>query len=552
MIRRPVRFILPLLFLFLILPPALRALAAGESSGGRLPAEDTAQSGEIPTAPVVIDGRVLFRLRGITAFPAEKRATLIASRIKAVAADPSIAVDSLRLEEESGITTILAGKERIIGIVDADALVEGVDRQILARVQLTRIGEAITDWRSDRDPSVLKRHLLYALGATVGILLVLWIGYRLYSRLNIRLEERVKSRVQDVRIQKFSLLKRDQLIRILMSMITLLWAGIIVLGGYLYLHGVLSLFPWTRGFANRLFNILLDPVKTIALGLVAAIPDLVFLLVLFFITRYVLKLVRLFFASVAEEKVSLSGFEAEWAWPTFRLIRVMLVAFALVIAYPYIPGSETGAFKGISIFIGVLFSLGSSSIIGNLIAGYTMTYRRAFKVGDRIRIGEHVGDVMQSRLLVTYLRTPKNEEVVIPNSVILAGEIVNYSTLADQQGLILHTTVGIGYETPWRQVEAMLLEAATRTEGLLPEPFPFVQQKALGDFCVTYELNVYCAVPQAMNRLYSELHRSILDVFNEYGVQIMTPAYEGDPEKPKVVPKEQWYAAPAKEPGKAS
>jgi small-conductance mechanosensitive channel len=170
-------------------------------------------------------------------------------------------------------------------------------------------------------------------------------------------------------------------------------------------------------------------------------------------------------------------------------------------------------------------------------------------VGDRIRVGDVLGDVVAMRQQVTLLRTPKNEEVIIPSSMILSSHVINYSSLAREKGLILHTTVGIGYETPWRQVEAMLIEAANRAEGLLREPPPFVLQKSLGDFCVTYEINVYCDRPQEMAKLYTALHRNILDVFNEHGVQIMTPAYEGDPEQPKVVPKEQWYAAPAKAPG---
>jgi len=197
------------------------------------------------------------------------------------------------------------------------------------------------------------------------------------------------------------------------------------------------------------------------------------------------------------------------------------------------------------VFLGIILSIGSSSVISNMIAGYTMTYRRAFKVGDRVRIGEVLGEVTEMRVMVTHVRSTKNEEVVIPNSTILQTHVINYSTLARQHGLILHTTVGIGYETPWRQVEAMLLLAAERTPGLRREPPPYVLQKGLGDFCVTYEINAYCDQPQLMLKLYTALHQNILDVFNEYGVQIMTPAYEGDPEQPKVVPREQWFAKPA-------
>jgi small-conductance mechanosensitive channel len=202
----------------------------------------------------------------------------------------------------------------------------------------------------------------------------------------------------------------------------------------------------------------------------------------------------------------------------------------------------------VSLFLGIIFSLGSSSVIASVIAGYTMTYRQAFKVGDRIQVNDLVGDVVEMRLLVTRLRTVKNEEIVVPNSLILNSHVMNYSTLAHSRGLILHTTVGIGYETPGQQVEAILRVAAARTRGLLQEPPPFVLQKSLGDFAVTYELNVYCDHPQAIERLYTALHQNILDVFNEYGIQIMTPAYEGDPEQPKVVPKGQWFMAPAANP----
>jgi small-conductance mechanosensitive channel len=278
---------------------------------------------------------------------------------------------------------------------------------------------------------------------------------------------------------------------------------------------------------------------------VAAIPGIVFLAMLFAITRYLLKIIRLFFDAIAKGTVKLATFEAEWAWPTYRLIRLMVLALAVIVGYPYIPGSSSDAFKGVSLFLGVIFSLGSTSIMANILAGYTMTYRRAFRVGDRVKIGAHVGDVVDVRLMVTRLRTPKNEEVVIPNSLILNGEVTNYSQAARDQSVVLHTAVGIGYETPWRQVEAMLLAAAERTPGLMREPPPFVLQQSLGDFCITYELNVHCNQPQQMPALYSRLHQNILDVFNEYGVQIMTPAYVADPLQPKVVPKEQWHLPPA-------
>jgi small-conductance mechanosensitive channel len=275
------------------------------------------------------------------------------------------------------------------------------------------------------------------------------------------------------------------------------------------------------------------------------LPSLLFLLVLVIVVRIVLRILRLYFSALGSGSVQHENFAPEWAAPTYRLVRVGVIAFAIVVAYPYIPGSDSDAFKGLSIFAGVLLSIGSSSFIANSIAGYALVYRRLFAIGDRVRIGEAAGEVMEMKMQVTRLRTIKNEEVIVPNSTILNSAVTNYSALARSRGLILHTTIGIGYETPWRQVEGMLLMAAARTAGLLTDPSPFVLQKLLGDFCVTYELNVHVSDANDMAGKYHALHANILDVFNEYGVQIMTPAYEGDPAEPKVVPKARWYQEPS-------
>jgi len=308
---------------------------------------------------------------------------------------------------------------------------------------------------------------------------------------------------------------------------------------------LLEQFPATRPLGVQFFSLLMEPLRSMGRTLVAELPSLLFLAVLFLLVRFSLRGLRLLSDAVAQETVAFTGFEPEWARPTYNLTRLVIVFIALVVAYPYIPGSESDAFRGLSILFGVMLSLGSSSAVSNMVAGYMLLYRRAFKVGDRVKIGSSVGDVMDMDVQITRLKTVKNEEVIIPNSQILNAEVVNYSSLAARDGLILYTTVGIGYEVPWRQVEAMLIEAAKRTEGLLQNPPPFVNQKNLADFAVNYELNVYCVEAKAMIMLYSELHRNIQDVFNEYGVQIMTPSYVADPEMPKIVPRDQWYAPPA-------
>jgi small-conductance mechanosensitive channel len=523
----------------------LIALATGYQARVTAQDPDAGQAGEPAVAPVLLDGDTLFSVRGISSYPAERRAGRIAEAIREFAANRTLPAESLTVEETSLGTILTAGGKRLLALVDADAGLEGVSRGVLAEAYRQRIAAAVTEYRREREPAVLWRNAGRAALATLGLVLALWVASRLLRRLRGALDRRYGARISDVQFHSFEIVRAEQLWHALHRAINVLAVVIGLIAVYLYLNYVLLLFPWTRGLGHNLFAILLRPLTTLGAGIVRYLPDLVFLAVLALFTRWLVKLVRLFFRRVADGTITLAGFDRDWAIPTERILRLLLIAFALVIAYPYIPGSGSEAFKGISLMLGLVFSLGSSSVIGNMIAGQSLAFRRAFKVGDRVKIGEHIGEVTDIRLLTTFLRSPKNEQIVIPNSNILNSDVVNFSTLARDSGLILHTIVGIGYETPWRQVEAMLLEAAARTPGLLREPPPFVLQKALGTFAVDYEINVYCDNTKGILLLYTALHRNILDVFNEYGVQIMTPAYEGDTEQPKVVARENWYLSPA-------
>ncbi len=500
---------------------------------------------ELPRAPVEIDGVVLFPVYGTTAFPAEARADAIAARIRALAKDPAFSPEALhRVDIDIG-TQILGGQVNVMTATETDARLEGLTRDEFAEACVRRIQQAIEEFRAARSPKRLLKAGLLALACTAATAAIAAFFFFLMRRLRSALERRLQERIEAVRIQSFELVRAERIQRGLRSIpraLTAVGIAVLVLA---YLQIVLGLFPWTRHVARRLGGWIVAPLQEMTDAVLAKIPDLIFLAILFLVVRILLKALRLFFEAVGRKEVVFEKFDPEWAEPTFKLVRLAVIAFAAVVAYPYIPGSSSEAFKGVSIFLGIVFSLGSSSAISNVIAGYTMTYRRAFRVGDRVRIGSVVGDVLQIRLQVTHLRTPKNEEVIVPNSTILNSEVVNYSTFARSPGLILHTKVGIGYETPWRQVEALLRLAAERTPGVEKDPPPFVLQEELGDFAVTYELNAYCHDALAMLAVSTALRRSILDLFNEYGVQIMTPAYEMDPGRPKTVPKDQWYAAPA-------
>jgi small-conductance mechanosensitive channel len=532
--------------------PLLALALSGSLLGWAVPGRAQQQSAgpadavlEEPTSPVVVDGVTLFQVRGVSVYPAAQRAAAIADRIGALAADRRVPVDSLVVREEPLGSVLAAGDRQLLAVVEQDAQVEGVARPVLAELYRRRIVDAVQRFRYDREPAVLWPAAAKGTAATLGFVLVLWLGLKLLRRGRRILDQRYRARVTAVQFQTIEIVRSEQLWQGLHRVLTALALLVSLVVGYVYLRYVLLLFPWTRQLGNRLSEVVLGPLAVLGLGAVGFIPDLIFLVILALLTRALLRVVHVFFGRIADGTLRMGDFDPDWAVPSDRIAKILIIAFSLVLAYPHLPGSGSEAFKGISLMIGLIFSLGSSSVIGNVIAGQSLAYRRAFKVGDRVKIGEHVGEVSQVRLLTTYLRSPKNEQIVIPNSTILNAEVVNFSTLAQEKGLILHTIVGIGYETSWRQVQAMLLQAAGRTSGLLRQPAPFVLQKALGTFAVDYELNAYCDTPHMMPLLYSALHSHIQDVFNEYGVQIMTPAYEGDPEQPKVVSPDHWYVEPA-------
>jgi small-conductance mechanosensitive channel len=504
------------------------------------------QPAQIDVADVKLDGRPLFRVRGVTSIPAKKRVKNVAERLRSAAEDTSLSSDSLRaVPGKDGRVEFYLGDRFLFALFDVDAEVESIPLATLADVVQFRVKAAIDAYREERTLRVVLRNIGAAIVQTLLLLAVLFGLRRLFGWLDQLVEVRLSRQIEALEQKSLKLVKARHIGGMLRKGMVALRVGLMALFVYVYLNSVLSLFPLTREIGELLLSLLVDPLITVGHGIVGYLPSLVFLAIVVTITRYALGSVRAFFGAIQRERIRLVNFEPEWALPTYRLVRLGVIAFAVVIAYPYIPGSGSDAFKGVSLFLGVLFSIGSTSVIANVVAGYTMTYRRAFRIGDRVQIGDTVGDVMEIRLLVTRLRSLKNEEIVIPNSVILNNNVVNYTALAGKSGLILHTTVGIGYEVPWRQVEAMLLMAAERTPGLLREPAPFVLQTGLGDFAVNYELNAYCGDASRMARLYSEMHRQIQDVFNEFGVQIMTPSYEADPPQPKLVSKEHWYEAPA-------
>ena len=491
-------------------------------------------------AAVKIDGKVLFNVRGIATFTGQQRAAIISKRIEKIAGNPSIHPDSIILIKGEDRYSIMAGRELVMNVYNVDAEMEGFSTIVLAEYIHQKVVSGIKSYREVRSTPELLKKSLYALLSAIILVMIMLGLFWILKKINIRLQNRFKEKIDSVDNVSHNLIRSNQLWKAIQIFFKTMKIIVIVVIVTIFLQYILGLFPWTNHVAVYTFELVLNPVMIIGESFVKFLPSLAFLIIIFFITRYLLKLIKLFFVGISQNGIVIKDFDPEWALPTFRILRVFIIAFAVIVAYPYIPGSESSAFKGVTVFLGVLFSLGSSSFIGNIIAGYSMTYRGAFKIGDRIKVDDLVGFVVEQKLLVTRLRSVKNEEIIIPNSVLLNSNIINFNTRANDLGVIIHTTVGIGYETPWRQVDAMLKLAADRTKGLMKQPEPFVLKQSLGDFAVNYEINAYCNDISRMHIFYTELHQNILDVFNENNVQIMTPAYEGDPEIPKVVPKDQW------------
>jgi len=498
--------------------------------------------------PVMLGDKILFYLTTeAEGHIIRRRAKEISKRIKKIADSTRFKVDSIKIDDFNGpITLITIGDEMLMGVLDQDASSKGKSRKQLATEYSKIIRTAIEKYRKARSLKRLIYGALYTVIATIVFIAILIIISKFKHKIDRRIDDRFKEWKKGIRIQSIEIVRAEHINKLLEGSLSGIHVILVLVFLYIYLELVLSFFPLTSPIAEQIFGYVLSPLTTIGSGFIEYIPNFIFIAVLILIVRYVLKAMKIVFLGIEKERVKIHGFYPEWAKSTYRIISFLVIAFSVVIAFPYIPGSGSLAFKGVSVFVGVLFSLGAQSAVSNVIAGFALTYRRAFLVGDRVKIADFTGDVLETRLQVTTLRTPKNEEIVVPNSMILNSHVINYSAKSREKGLILHTNITIGYDTPWRQVHGMLLMAAGRTPGLLAEPKPFVLQKSLDDFYVTYELNVYTDKPQRMAAFYSELHQNILDVFNEYGVQIMSPNYVADRAEPAIVPKDHWYDPPGK------
>ncbi len=388
------------------------------------------------------------------------------------------------------------------------------------------------------------KNLLIQIGLAILVLLIsgFIIKYvnQFFKFLSVRVLRFKGVYVKGISLRNYEFISEERLMQIVVVAVNILRIIFLIFLLYLTLPILFSIFPWTEGIANKLFEYVVNPISAVITAFVAYIPNMFKILVIFFVIRYLSRGVKFLAKEVEAEKLTLQGFYPDWALPTARILNFVLYAFMFVLIFPLLPGSDSPVFKGVTVFLGLLVSLGSSSAISNIVAGLVITYMRPYKIGDRVKIADTRGDIVEKNLLVTRVRTIKNELITVPNSQVLATATINYSdSSARSDGLIVHSTITIGYDVPWRKVHQLLIDAACTTPFIEENPKPFVLQTSLDDFYVSYQINGYTNMPAKQALIYSDLHAIIQDKFAQNGVEIMSPHYRANREGPDTTPKEE-------------
>ncbi len=441
--------------------------------------------------------------------------------------DPG-SIESISVHETAYSSDIVAGDVTILSITDVDAKLAGEkSRQTLAKAISERLKHALLkDIQDHSIPNVLVA-IANTASATIALLVCLaattWLFPRLYN-----IVERSRGKlIRPIRIQKTELLSQDTLADVSVGIIRVVRILVVLCLLSLYAPIVLSFFPETRHVSSQIVDSSIRPFRDIIIpAVVDYLPNVAFMVVVIFCTYYIIAFTHFAFKEIGRGNIVISGFDSEWSESTYKIARFLIIAFMFVMIYPYLPGSGSPAFQQVSIFVGILLSLGSTGSVSHMIAGVFLTYTGAFKIGDRVKIADTVGDVVEKTLLATRIRTIKHELITIPNGLVLGSHIINYSSSAGNPGLILHSTITIGYDAPWQTVQQLLIDAALRTGNVLASPEPFVLQTSLNDFYVSYQINAYTDAPGVMAVTYSLLHQNIQDAFNAAGVEIMSPHYQ--------------------------
>ena len=479
-----------------------------------------------PGIPVIVEGDTLYYLfakRG--GHTPQQRAEMNAAAITELGKRFNLQPDSVYIDSSDIVTDLMYGNKVLSSFTDQDGLWEGCSRDQLAAAKRKVIVDKLKVMKDEHSLWQLGKRILYFILVIVGQFLLFKLTIWLFNKLKARIQRLKDTKLKPISIQDYELLDTQKQVNLLVFLASLLRYAVMLLQLILTVPLLFAIFPQTKDLAYKLFSYIWDPIKSIFLGIVEYIPNLFTIFVIWLAVKYLVRLVRYLASEIQSERLKIGGFYADWAMPTFHIVRFLLYAFMIAMIYPYLPGSKSGVFQGISVFVGLIVSLGSSTVIGNIIAGLVITYMRPFKMGDRIKLNDTTGDIIEKTPLVTRIRTPKNEVVTVPNSFIMSSHTVNYSTSAREYGLIIHSEVSIGYDIPWRQVNQILIDAALNTPGVVDDPRPFVLETSLSDWYPVYQINAYIKQADKMAQIYSDLHQNIQDKFNEAGIEIMSLHY---------------------------
>ena len=479
-----------------------------------------------PGIPVIVEGDTLYYLfakRG--GHTPQQRAEMNAAAITELGKRFNLQPDSVYIDSSDIVTDLMYGNKVLSSFTDQDGLWEGCSRDQLAAAKRKVIVDKLKVMKDEHSLWQLGKRILYFILVIVGQFLLFKLTIWLFNKLKARIQRLKDTKLKPISIQDYELLDTQKQVNLLVFLASLLRYAVMLLQLILTVPLLFAIFPQTKDLAYKLFSYIWEPIKSIFLGIVEYIPNLFTIFVIWLAVKYLVRLVRYLASEIQSERLKIGGFYADWAMPTFHIVRFLLYAFMIAMIYPYLPGSKSGVFQGISVFAGLIVSLGSSTVIGNIIAGLVITYMRPFKLGDRIKLNDTTGNVIEKTPLVTRIRTPKNEVVTIPNSFIMSSHTVNFSQSARDYGLIIHSEVSIGYDIPWRKTHQLLIEAALNTPGVVDDPRPFVLETSLQDYYPVYQVNAYIKDANQLAQVYSDLHQNIQDRFNEEGIEIMSPHY---------------------------
>lgn len=480
-----------------------------------------------PGAPLVVEGDTLFFIyaRSGGLLP-EARAALAENKIYEVGKHLTMFADSVYVFDSEESSDVMAGEDVIFSVTDLDALWMNTERLALAEQYRDVISEKVHQLHETYG---LQQKLLSVCWVALIIIAmggliwgIIWL-FRLWKfSLTCKLLRTIKS----VSIKNYPLLDAHRLGIAIIFVFNMVRVLLILLVLFIGITSMFSLFPETKTFTYTVVGFIWNPLIDILKSAVTYLPNLFKIGVIIACFHYLLKLVRYFANEIAIGRLKINGFYADWATPTYTILRVLLYSFMIVMIWPLLPNSDSEIFQGVSVFIGVVVSLGSTSVVGNVMAGLVMTYMRPFRIGDYIRYENTEGEVIEKTMLVTRIRTRKNEIMTIPNSNMMSSQTSNFTLSAQRYGVIVHTKITIGYDEPWHKIENLLLEAADRTDGIKKDPKPFVRITTLDDFYVEYEINGCTDRAKTMPAVYSTLHQNILDTMHDAGVEIMSPHIE--------------------------